>query len=246
MNLFMTITVTSIVIFMALDQTPITIEARHLRKADGQDHFKAGSTNDFAPTSPGNSPGMGNKKGNVNVQGFQDDFKPTEGRRLQKTNGQEHFKTGTTDDFAPTSPGNSPGIGHKNGVANAEGFKDDFKHTEGRMPQKMNGQNHFKTTGSTDDFAPTSPGNSPGIGHKKGNANVKGLKNDFEPTEERRLQKTNEQDHFITAGSTDDFAPTSPGNSPGMGHKKGDDFKPTTPGHSPGIGHAIKNDEPKA
>ncbi|KFK34309.1 hypothetical protein AALP_AA5G128700 [Arabis alpina] len=239
MNLFMTITVTTIVILMVFDQSPITTEARHLRKTGGQDHFKAGSTDDFAPTSPGNSPGVGHKKGNVNVEGLQDDFKPTEGLKFQKTNGQDHFKTGTTDDFAPTSPGNSPGMGHKKGVPNVEGIKDDFKHTEG------NGQSQFKKTGSTDDFAPTSPGNSPGVGHKKGHAYVKGLKNDFEHTEERRLQKTNGQDHFIT-GSTDDFALTSPGNSPGMGHKKGDDFKPTTPGHSPGVGHAIKNDEPKA
>ncbi|CAE6075755.1 unnamed protein product [Arabidopsis arenosa] len=228
----LSITVITIVISMVFDQAPITTEARRLRNTNDQDHFKAGSTDDFAPTSPGNSPGVGHKKGNVNVEGFQDDFKPTEGRKLQKTNGQDHFKTGSTDDFAPTSPGHSPGVGHRKDTSNVESF------------QQTNGQNHFKT-GSTDEFAPTSPGNSPGVGHKKGNANVKGLKDDFTPTEEIRLQKLNGQDHFKT-GSTDDFAPTTPGNSPGMGHKKGDDFKPTTPGHSPGVGHAVKNNEPKA
>lgn len=237
-----TITVTTIMIWIVFDQTANITEARRLRTTNDQDHFKAGSTDDFAPTSPGNSPGVGHKKGNVNVEGFQDDFKPTEGRKLQKTNGEVHFKTGSTDDFAPTSPGHSPGVGHKKGNPNVERLKDDFKPTEGRRFQQTNGQNHFKT-GSTDDFAPTSPGNSPGIGHKKGNANVNRSKNDFESTEERRLQKANGQDHFKT-GSTDDFAPTTPGNSPGVGHKKGDDFKPTTPGHSPGIGHAVKNDEP--
>ncbi|KAF3600087.1 hypothetical protein F2Q69_00036154 [Brassica cretica] len=79
--------------------------------------------------------------------------------------------------------------------------------TEARKLRKTIGQDHFKDNfkpGVTDDFAPTAPGNSPGVGHKKAR------------------------------------------NSPGMGHKKGDDFKPTTPGHSPGIGHAVKNDEPKA
>lgn len=76
-------------------------------------------------------------------------------------------------------------------------------------------------------------------------------------TEARQLRKTNGQkhdhDHFA-AGYTDDFGPTSPGNSPGIGHKMKensehvevfkDDFKPTTPGHSPGVGHAVKNNEP--
>ncbi|KAH0864682.1 hypothetical protein HID58_081893 [Brassica napus] len=158
----------------------------------------------------------------------------TEARKLRKTTGQDHFKAGSTDEFVPTSPGNSPGLGHK---------RDNFKPTQGRMLQKTNGQSHFKT-GLTDDFAPTSPGHSPGMGHKKGSANVEGLKDNFEPTEERKSPKMDGQDHFKT-GTTEDFAPTTPGNSPGMGHKKGDDFKPTTPGHSPGVGHAIKNDEPK-
>ncbi|KAL1214361.1 Precursor of CEP9 [Cardamine amara subsp. amara] len=240
MKLF-TIIVTTIVISMVFEQTPINTEARRLRKKDGQDHFKASSSNELK----GNSLGIGHKKSNVNVEGLQDDFKPTEGRRLQKTrNGQDHFKTGTTDDFAPTTPGNSPGVGHRKKNENVQRLKDDFKPTEERRLQKTNGQDHYKT-GSTDDFAPTAPGNSPGVGHKKMNVNVKEVKDDLEPTEERPLQKTNDQDHFKT-GSTDDFAPTSPGNSPGMGHKKGDDFKPTTPGHSPGVGHAVKNDEPKA
>ncbi|EOA25607.1 hypothetical protein CARUB_v10018955mg [Capsella rubella] len=229
---------------MVFSQTATTTEARKLRKTKDQDRIKAGSTGDFVPTSLGNSLGVGHKKGNANVEGFQDDFKPTEGRKLQKTTGEDHFKTGTIDDFAPTFPGHSPGVGHKKANANAERVKDDFKHTEGKNTQQTDGQNHFKT-GTTDDFAPTSPGNSPGIGHKRGNVNVKESKDDFSPTEERRLQKANGQDHFIT-GTTDDFAPTSPGNSPGMGHKKGDEFKPTTPGHSPGIGHAVKNDEPTA
>ncbi|CAK9315237.1 unnamed protein product [Citrullus colocynthis] len=58
-------------------------------------------------------------------------------------------------------------------------------------------------------------------------------------------------------GSKDDFRPTTPGNSPGVGHhsvrrsgtvaataaasQEGlkDDFRPTAPGHSPGIGHVL-------
>ncbi|CAA7056914.1 unnamed protein product [Microthlaspi erraticum] len=75
-------------------------------------------------------------------------------------------------------------------------------------------------------------------------------------TEARQLRKADGQEHdhdHFTAGYTDDFGPTSPGNSPGIGHKMKesenvdgfkDEFKPTTPGHSPGVGHAVKNNEP--
>ncbi|KAJ0253676.1 Precursor of CEP9 [Hirschfeldia incana] len=242
MKLFALI-VRTIIISIIFDQASITAEARKLRKTTGQDHFKDGSTYEFVPTSPGNSPGMVHKRGNANVEGFQDDVKSPEGRKVHKTSGQDLFKTGVTDDFAPTTPGNSPGIGHKKGHANVKEVKDTFKLTQGRMQQKTKSQYHFKT-GLTDDFAPTSPGHSPGMGHKKGSANAEGLRDDFDLTEERKSPKMDGHDHFKT-GTTEDFAPTTPGNSPGMGHKKGDDFKPTTPGHSPGVGHAVKNAEPK-
>ncbi|XP_057419957.1 uncharacterized protein LOC130714095 [Lotus japonicus] len=60
------------------------------------------------------------------------------------------------------------------------------------------------------------------------------------------------------AGDTHAFRPTTPGNSPGVGHKKfaqdqednsmkamvgvqsTDGFKPTNPGHSPGVGHGYQ------
>ncbi|CAA2961207.1 Hypothetical predicted protein, partial [Olea europaea subsp. europaea] len=53
------------------------------------------------------------------------------------------------------------------------------------------------------------------------------------------------------AMGVNDFRPTSPGKSPGIGHSfpaqkdnvagKTDDFRPTGPGHSPGIGHSFAN-----
>ncbi|CAG7902249.1 unnamed protein product [Brassica rapa] len=77
--------------------------------------------------------------------------------------------------------------------------------------------------------------------------------------EARQLQTDGkDRDHQFTAGYTDDFGPTSPGNSPGIGHKmkesndtveglKDDFMEPTaTPGHSSDVGHAVKNSEPKA
>ncbi|CAH8305728.1 unnamed protein product [Eruca vesicaria subsp. sativa] len=166
----------------------------------------------------------------------------TEARKLI---GQDHVKAISMGQLAPASPGNKPGIGHKKGNANFEGFQGDFKPTEGRKLHKINGKDTFKT-GVTDDFAPTAPGNSPGVGHRRAHVNVKGFKDDFNPTEGNMFEKMNGHEYHFKTGTTDDFAPTFPGNSPGMGHKKGDDFKPTTPGHSPGIGHAVKNDEPRA
>lgn len=76
-------------------------------------------------------------------------------------------------------------------------------------------------------------------------------------TEARQLRETDsaDRDHHFTAGSTDDFGPTYPGNSPGIGHKLKenneivdafkDDFKPMTPGHSLGSGYVVNNG-PKA
>ncbi|XP_018455564.1 precursor of CEP6 [Raphanus sativus] len=73
-------------------------------------------------------------------------------------------------------------------------------------------------------------------------------------TEARQLRETDSADreqHF-TAGNTEDFGPTYPGNSPGIGHKlkenneiaEGfkDDIKPMTPGHSLGSGHVVNNE----
>ncbi|KAG8367070.1 hypothetical protein BUALT_Bualt16G0034400 [Buddleja alternifolia] len=65
---------------------------------------------------------------------------------LSSSSDESHSST----DFRPTTPGNSPGIGHS-----FEGQKDETE-------QK---QDFSNVTGSTDDFRPTGPGHSPGIGH---------------------------------------------------------------------------------
>ncbi|CAH8339913.1 unnamed protein product [Eruca vesicaria subsp. sativa] len=75
-------------------------------------------------------------------------------------------------------------------------------------------------------------------------------------TEARQLREADsaDRDHHFTAGNTDDFGPTYPGNSPGIGHKlkenneivEGFKYDFTTPGHSPGVGHSVKNNEPKS
>ncbi|XP_058078280.1 precursor of CEP6-like [Magnolia sinica] len=64
---------------------------------------------------------------------------------------------------------------------------------------------------------------------------------------------TNTTDHYQSksVSNMEDFRPTAPGHSPGVGHSvkdKGidslsnmDDFRPTEPGHSPGVGHSVKD-----
>ena len=60
---------------------------------------------DFRPTTPGNSPGVGHS-----FAGHYDtDTKP---KALENAPGVGHSVAGNTDDFRPTMPGHSPGVGH--------------------------------------------------------------------------------------------------------------------------------------
>ncbi|KAJ0236568.1 Precursor of CEP6 [Hirschfeldia incana] len=73
-------------------------------------------------------------------------------------------------------------------------------------------------------------------------------------TEARQLRETDsaDRDHHFTASKTDDFGPTYPGNSPGIGHKLKENneivegvkdfFKPMTPGQSLGSGNVVNNE----
>ncbi|KAK7251065.1 hypothetical protein RIF29_33940 [Crotalaria pallida] len=61
----------------------------------------------------------------------------------------------------------------------------------------------------TNAFRPTTPGSSPGVGHKKfGGEDLKAMV---------VVQSPNVKVH-VTEGSKNDFAPTTPGHSPGVGH----------------------------
>ncbi|KAL3833356.1 hypothetical protein ACJIZ3_008092 [Penstemon smallii] len=71
------------------------------------------------------------------------------------TQNHEFSSSEVSDDFRPTTPGTSPGIGHS--------FNDSMK-------QKA--QDFTSVTGNTDDFRPTGPGHSPGIGHALRNVNA--------------------------------------------------------------------------
>lgn len=58
--------------------------------------------------------------------------------------------------FQPTTPGNSPGVGHS-----FAGQKRNYAQSEG--------QDFDSVKGKTDGFQPTTPGHSPGVGHALGN-----------------------------------------------------------------------------
>ncbi|KAL3813607.1 hypothetical protein ACJIZ3_014875 [Penstemon smallii] len=60
-----------------------------------------------------------------------------------------------SDDFRPTTPGNSPGVGHDFATQNMQPKVQDFS--------SINGQT---------DFRPTGPGHSPGVGHSFRNVNA--------------------------------------------------------------------------
>ncbi|KAJ4714916.1 Precursor of CEP9 [Melia azedarach] len=104
----------------------------------------------------------------------------TEGRQLKQTNkkeataakasstegkkkilppiGYDDSTTAFKDDFRPTTPGNSPGVGHS------------FAQEEADVESNVVADHSVSTaghsvTGFKDDFRPTAPGHSPGVGH---------------------------------------------------------------------------------
>lgn len=97
------------------------------------------------------------------------------------------------EDFRPTTPGDSPGVGHK------EESTDEFlPHPPGSRPGAPN-----NSPPNVDNFRPTTPGNSPGVGHHS----------HVEDIGEREQESRSR-----TESDTDDFKPTNPGHSPGVGH----------------------------
>ncbi|MBA0760890.1 hypothetical protein Gotri_023603, partial [Gossypium trilobum] len=105
--------------------------------------------------------------------------------------------------------------------------------------------------GYKEDFRPTTPGSSPGVGHS--------FAEDVEDIAERKPTSISVQGNGnrSIAGYKEDFRPTTPGNSPGGGHSFAEDdedieSKPPSnstkgngehsiAGHSPGVGHAYPN-----
>ena len=91
----------------------------------------------------------------------------TEGRQLKSketfppaTSSNQNLGFGASvvevyeDDFRPTTPGNSPGVGHNGDV-------------QGKAP----GSFSQTVAGNSNEFRPTNPGHSPGVGHSTQSGN---------------------------------------------------------------------------
>ncbi|KAL9464341.1 hypothetical protein AB3S75_002024 [Citrus x aurantiifolia] len=86
----------------------------------------------------------------------------TEGKKeiLPPIGYQESAAAHEEDDFRPTTPGNSPGVGHSHHTL------DNIEDVESKVVGTSNIAAGHSVGGFKDDFRPTSPGHSPGIGHK--------------------------------------------------------------------------------
>ena len=175
---------------------------------------------DFRPTTPGVSPGVGHPK------------------TIGTNSNNEHSLADFKDDFQPTTPGHSPGAGHA--LAN----DDDNEEVSPKAPGSS-----IERSGTA--FKPTTPGHSPGIGHLFS-------ENDSEDIDPKAPDTSSSSGDSVTASK-----PKTTGNSRGISHKLSadkneitaskvssiehsvtgvtDDFRPTVPGHSPGIGHVLQN-----
>ncbi|KAG2724484.1 hypothetical protein I3760_01G019800 [Carya illinoinensis] len=69
-----------------------------------RDSEVAHNKDDFRPTTPGNSPGVGHS--------FQNQEADVESKALAKGKDVRHSLAGFKDNYQPTAPGHSPGVGH--------------------------------------------------------------------------------------------------------------------------------------
>ncbi|KAF2295172.1 hypothetical protein GH714_031874 [Hevea brasiliensis] len=224
----------------------------------------AASKDDFRPTSPGYSPGVGHPKEIVtssrlehSVAEFKDIIKPDGLKReVGKTTNLHQSKSGKIKGSETI-----PFIHIPKSVAGKD--------------EEMSSPIGFSTSSAAYDFRPKiqaiAPINRIGqdvIFHRSNSANIEGSQatsSSHIPVNAHHHQTavplTPTAFHSSAASSTDDFRPTSPGFSPGVGHPKAvitsfnvetsvtefkDDYRPTQPGHSPGVGHAYQknNAEP--
>ncbi|KAJ6740289.1 PRECURSOR OF CEP1-RELATED [Salix purpurea] len=217
---------------------------------------------DFEPTTPGHSPGVGH----IHADKDQDDSEDVD--RKAPSSGSSTERAGAA--FKPTKPGHSPGVGHMSSVDQSDKTDpkaSNFEHsvtTPGHSP----GFGHIHADEDQDDsedvdpkapssgsstgragaaFKPTKPGHSPGVGHMS--SVDQSDKIDPNPSNiEHSITTPGHSLGFghILAGQdkddSEDVDPKAPGSGSSTG-RAGAAFKPTTPGHSPGIGHMLSVDQ---
>ncbi|KAJ6288629.1 hypothetical protein OIU76_024585 [Salix suchowensis] len=217
---------------------------------------------DFEPTTPGHSPGVGH----IHEDKDQDDSEDVDPKA--PNSGSSTGRAGAA--FKPTKPGHSPGVGHMSSVDQSDkidqnpsniehsittpGHSPGFGHILAGQDQDDSEDVDPKATGSGSTigragatFKPTKPGHSPGVVH---------------------MSSVDQSDKTNPKASNFEHSVTAPGHSPGFGHIHADEdqddnenvdpkapgsdsstgragaaFKPTKPGHSPGVGHMSSVDQ---
>jgi len=64
----------------------------------------------------------------------------------------------------------------------------------------------------TNAFQPTTPGNSPGVGHRYF------TEEDFDVNSKKTVAQSHDDNKYVTEDTTNEFQKTNPGHSPGVGH----------------------------
>ncbi|KAJ6419912.1 hypothetical protein OIU84_029936 [Salix udensis] len=216
---------------------------------------------DFEPTTPGHSPGVGH----IHADKDQDDNEDVDPKA--PSSGSSTERAGAA--FKPTKPGHSRGVGHMSSVDQSDKIDPNPSNIEHSIttPGHSLGFGHILAGQDQDDnedvdpkapssgsstgrvgaaFKPTKPGHSPGVGH---------------------MSSVDQSDKIDPNPSNYEHSITTPGHSPGFGHilagqdqddseddaketgsgssigHDGAAFKPTTPGHSPGVGHMSSVDQ---
>uniref|UniRef100_A0A6N2M3I6 Uncharacterized protein n=1 Tax=Salix viminalis TaxID=40686 RepID=A0A6N2M3I6_SALVM len=192
-------------------------------------HSVSAFKDDFEPTTPGHSPGVGH----IHADEDQEDNEDVDPKA--PSSGSSTGRAGAA--FKPTKPGHSPGVGHMSSVDQSD-----------KIDPNPSNYEHSITT----------PGHSPGFGHILAGQDQDDSEDDAkEPGSESSIGRD---------GAA--FKPTTPGHSPGVSHIHADEdqddnedvdpkapgsgsstgrggaaFKPTKPGHSPGVGHMLSVDQ---
>uniref|UniRef100_A0A6N2KXB2 Precursor of CEP9 n=1 Tax=Salix viminalis TaxID=40686 RepID=A0A6N2KXB2_SALVM len=219
-------------------------------------HSVSAFKDDFEPTTPGHSPGVGH----IHADEDQEDNEDVDPKA--PSSGSSTGRAGAA--FKPTKPGHSPGVGHMSYVDQSDKIYPNPSNIEHSIttPGHSPGFDHILAGQDQDDseddakepgsessigrdgaaFKPTTPGHSPGIGHMS-----------FVDQSDKTNPNPSKIEHSVT----------TPGHSPGVSHIHADEdqddnedvdpkhlywtcgaaFKPTKPGHSPGVGHMSSVDQ---
>uniref|UniRef100_A0A6N2M4H3 Precursor of CEP9 n=1 Tax=Salix viminalis TaxID=40686 RepID=A0A6N2M4H3_SALVM len=213
-------------------------------------HSVSAFKEDFEPTTPGHSPGVGH----IHADEDQEDNEDVDPKAPSSGSSTGHAGAA----FKPTKRGHSPGVGHMSSVDQSDKIDPNSSNIEHSIttPGHSPGFGHILAGQDQDDseddakepgsessigrdgaaFKPTTPGHSPGIGHMS--SVDQSDKTNPNPSKIEHSVTTPDEDQ----DDNEDVDPKTPGSSSSTG-RAGAAFKPTKPGHSPGVGHMSSVDQ---